>query len=205
MRSQFGQAQSSLQGCLAPYEGAEQAFESRPHRPRKQARPYGSHTDPHQYTVRSNFSASFPCLGLQFVRETLRAGFCCDHKQERPSAITKQPNTYMNKWNIPKSIELAIISRDTHCIYCGIKFESVPLKRGDKTSWEHIINDAKIVSLENIALCCVSCNASKGSKPLSDWLNSDYCKRKNISKYTVAPVAKNHLLSISQLATLETT
>lgn len=29
---------------------------------------------------------------------------------------------------------------------------------------EHIINDAKIIIRENIALCCCGCNASKGQK-----------------------------------------
>lgn len=33
-------------------------------------------------------------------------------------------------------------------------------------TWEHIINDASIVTRENIALCCVACNSSKGTKRL---------------------------------------
>ncbi|HQF54595.1 MAG TPA: HNH endonuclease [Fibrobacteria bacterium] len=105
----------------------------------------------------------------------------------------------MNKWNIPIDLEKAILSRDTHCIYCGVKFDIANLKRGDKPSWEHIINNAKIITLENIALCCVSCNASKGSKPLTVWLDSNYCKRKNISHTTIATVAKNYLNSVNQV------
>ncbi len=101
----------------------------------------------------------------------------------------------MNKWNISINLELQIRLRDTHCVYCGQKFESAPAKRGDAPSWEHIINDAKIVTIENIALCCVSCNASKGSKLLADWLDSKYCKRKSITHLTIATVAQKHLES----------
>lgn len=57
-------------------------------------------------------------------------------------------------------------------------------------TWEHIINDANIVTRENIALCCVSCNSSKGTKRLSEWINSPYCKKRGINKDTVADVAK---------------
>jgi hypothetical protein len=34
-------------------------------------------------------------------------------------------------------------------------------------TWEHIINDACIVTRKNIARCCVSCNSSIGTKKLS--------------------------------------
>ena len=36
----------------------------------------------------------------------------------------------------------------------------------------------------------MSCNASKGAKLLEDWLESDYCKRNNINKDSVAQVVK---------------
>ncbi|MGY8837888.1 hypothetical protein [Pseudoalteromonas nigrifaciens] len=57
-------------------------------------------------------------------------------------------------------------------------------------SWEHIINDASIITRENIALCCRGCNASKGQKTLSDWLESKYCKERGISPDSVAPIIK---------------
>lgn len=60
-------------------------------------------------------------------------------------------------------------------------------------TWEHIINDARIISRENIARCCVSCNSSKGTKKLSDWLESDYCKKRGINGETVAEVVKQAL------------
>ena len=64
-----------------------------------------------------------------------------------------------NSWGIPKAIEDAVLERDKSCVYCGCKFGS---ERAKKRSWEHIINDITITGLDNIALCCVGCNASRG-------------------------------------------
>ena len=61
---------------------------------------------------------------------------------------------------------------------------------GSRPGWEHIVNDAKIVTRENIALCCRSCNSSKGVKALGVWLGSEYCKRHGITMETVAEVVK---------------
>jgi hypothetical protein len=60
-------------------------------------------------------------------------------------------------------------------------------------TWEHIINDASIVTRENIARCCVPCNSSKGTKKLSDWIKSSYSKKRGINKDTVAEVMKEAL------------
>ncbi|WP_432744179.1 hypothetical protein ABXJ76_03630 [Methylobacter sp. G7] len=96
----------------------------------------------------------------------------------------------MNRWNIPDFLERDVIERDAHCVYCGIEFVLSNESRKSKPTWEHIVNDARIISLENIARCCTSCNASKGAKLLTDWLNSSYCKKKNITKNNVALVVK---------------
>ena len=47
--------------------------------------------------------------------------------------------------------------------------------------------------VENIALCCGSCNASKGTKCLEDWLAGKYCSKKGITKDNVAQVVKEYL------------
>jgi hypothetical protein len=60
-------------------------------------------------------------------------------------------------------------------------------------TWEHIINDARLITQENIARCCASCNSSKGTRALSTWIESDYCKRRGITKDTVAQVIKDAL------------
>ncbi len=99
----------------------------------------------------------------------------------------------MNRWNIPEWLENEILQRDTSCIYCGISFGSTDAGFGSRPSWEHIINDARIITRDNIARCCRSCNASKGMKRLSVWLDSAYCKRRGITKESVAEVVQNAL------------
>ena len=102
----------------------------------------------------------------------------------------------MNRWGIPDWIEQEVRKRDQFCVYCGVKMiDRVPphgLRRVLAT-WEHIINDATIISLENIARCCASCNSSKGTKSLSDWIQSNYCKKRGINKDSVAEVVKKAL------------
>lgn len=96
-----------------------------------------------------------------------------------------------NKWGIPKETEEYVIKRDLSCVYCGVNFSIEHKSRKTKPTWEHIVNDIRINSIDNISLCCTSCNASKGAKLLEDWLKSTYCKSKGISKETVAEVIKN--------------
>ena len=78
-----------------------------------------------------------------------------------------------NRWGIPKEVEIIVKQRDTNCVYCGIEFSSDNTNKS-KASWEHITNDIRINGIDNIALCCMSCNASKGAKLLSIWLEGDY-------------------------------
>ncbi len=96
-----------------------------------------------------------------------------------------------NKWGIPKDVETYVLQRDKSCVYCGVEFDNSIRKF--KQSWEHIVNDIRVNGVNNIALCCVSCNASKGAKDLEDWLESSYCKKKNITSESVAEVVKSAL------------
>jgi 5-methylcytosine-specific restriction endonuclease McrA len=96
-----------------------------------------------------------------------------------------------NRWSIPDSLAKEVFERDRSCIYCGVPFDLADAKPGSRRSWEHIVNDAKIITPENIALCCRSCNSSKGAKLLSIWLDSPYCKRRGINSDSVAAVVKN--------------
>jgi hypothetical protein len=98
-----------------------------------------------------------------------------------------------NTWNIPLWLELEVKQRDKKCVYCSVEFTSSKVSKKTAPSWEHIINTAKIITRENIALCCCSCNASKGQKKLSIWLESKYCKEKSINKDTVSLIIKQAL------------
>jgi hypothetical protein len=99
----------------------------------------------------------------------------------------------MNHWGIPDWLEREVKERDKSCVYCGTQMiEKMPSHGPRKAvaTWEYIINDAKIITRENIARCCVACNASKGTKKLSEWLQSSYCKKYGISEDTVAQIVK---------------
>ena len=114
----------------------------------------------------------------------------------------------MNPWGIPDWLEKEVKARDKYCVYCGIKMIEKMPPRGTRkgvATWEHIINDARIVTRENIARCCVACNSSKGTKRLSDWLESGYCKKRGISKDTVAGVVREALRVITENAHLNET
>lgn len=104
----------------------------------------------------------------------------------------------MNRWGIPEELEKKVRRRDKHCIYCRVHLLESPSDSDSRkavATWEHIVNDATIVTLENIARCCAPCNSSKGTKRLSDWLNSNYCKQRGITIDSIADVAKQALLN----------
>lgn len=105
----------------------------------------------------------------------------------------------MNQWNIPEWLEKEVIERDKVCVYCSMEFSSAKESKKSMATWEHIVNDARIITRENISRCCFSCNSSKRAKELSLWLESTYCKNKGISKDTVASVVKQALENQSKL------
>lgn len=103
----------------------------------------------------------------------------------------------MNRWNIPKWLEVEVIERDRSCIYCRVAFVPDLASRRHRPTWEHIVNDARSVTRENIARCCVSCNASKGARDLAIWLESRYCRTRGITAGTIAAAAQAALAARS--------
>ena len=99
----------------------------------------------------------------------------------------------MNRWNIPDWLEREVIARDRCCVYCAVEFTEQSSSRRNRPSWEHIINDARIITRENIARCCIGCNASKGTKSLLEWLQSTYCTTRGITGESVASIVRSSL------------
>jgi hypothetical protein len=108
-----------------------------------------------------------------------------------------------NIWGIPKATEDFVIKRDLFCVYCGVDFSINHESRKTRPTWEHIVNDIKISTIENICLCCTSCNSSKGAKTLLFWLKSNYCISKGISEKTVAEVVQKAIKNPPQLNIIE--
>lgn len=102
----------------------------------------------------------------------------------------------MNIWGIPEWLEKEVRARDKNCVYCDVEMlHKVPRGHPRKAvaTWEHIINDARIVTRENVALCCSACNSSKGQKALAVWLKSPYCVTHGINEGTVAKIVRDAL------------
>ena len=100
-----------------------------------------------------------------------------------------------NNWGIPEWLEAEVRNSDKLCVYCRIPLKEHAQAKGtpgDKATFEHIDNDG-LPTKENIMMCCTACNSSKGVKKLSDWLNTPYCKQKNINEKTVAKPVKEYL------------
>jgi hypothetical protein len=92
-------------------------------------------------------------------------------------------------WNIPADLAKQVIRRDLVCIYCRQPFVGPDGDERKRASWEHIVNDLSLVTLSNIALSCHGCNSSKRALPLEQWLESNYCLSRSITRETIAPVA----------------
>lgn len=102
----------------------------------------------------------------------------------------------MNRWGIPLWLEKEVLERDKCCVYCQVKLDdkkSIGASRRTLGTWEHIINDERIIGRDNIARCCSGCNSSKGTKDLSRWIQSNYCSKHGINEETVAEVIKRAL------------
>jgi len=104
----------------------------------------------------------------------------------------------MNRWDIPEWLEKEVRARDKKCVYRGVALrQKVPRsgRRKAVATWEHIINDERIITRENIARCCFGCNSSKNQKTLVAWLQSNYCAKHGVNAITVAQIVKDALRS----------
>ena len=100
--------------------------------------------------------------------------------------------TTWDKWHVLEKDRITITDRDKKCVYCPAVFNSDSPKL--KETVEHIDNETWKKNpplVTDIAICCASCNRSKGAKRLLEWFDSRYCKKNNISKETVAPAIKD--------------
>jgi len=105
-----------------------------------------------------------------------------------------------NKFGIPNNELLKIHARDKKCVYCH-KLMINPFDSSnysDSATIEHLSpfkpfywNEG--MKIENIAICCGSCNSSRGSMRVLDWFKTKYCTTRNINANTVADPVKKFL------------
>lgn len=119
---------------------------------------------------------------LKRLKDRGRRGYCQRKGEPRVS--------------IPDSVMEDVIKRDKVCVYCGQPFGDT---RCNMATWEHIDNadnTTENVDKLNIALCCGSCNSSRGKKDLIEWIKTaPRCKREkiNIEKVSKSEVIRKYL------------
>ena len=100
----------------------------------------------------------------------------------RPSVTKTMSNTY----RISDQDEREIRARDKTCVYCRVLMKQYPhAMRASGATIEHFNNDGPFDKKYNAAICCRRCNSSKGTKTLSAWFKSPYCRENGINKNSV--------------------
>jgi hypothetical protein len=106
-----------------------------------------------------------------------------------------------NRFGIPPEIEAAIRERDKLCVYCSCEmhlYVGVRGTRSDKATVEHLDHRPPFhwkdgLKADGIAICCGSCNASRGAKTHAEWFRSQYCLERAINFDTVAEAVRAYL------------
>ena len=57
------------------------------------------------------------------------------------------------------------------CAYCSAEFDPESCRSGSALSWDHVLAETSggWDTLNNVVPCCISCNASKGNRPMEEW------------------------------------
>lgn len=105
-----------------------------------------------------------------------------------------------NNYGIPAAVEQKIRTRDKTCEYCRKKMLKGHPKKGPTI--EHLNNVIHLVptdcakdcnTIQTLAICCNSCNTSRGNKHYWIWFDKEYCIKNDINKRTVANVVKQYI------------
>jgi len=118
-----------------------------------------------------------------------------------------------NKYGIPEDELKKIRARDKACVYCHKAMEEYSHAKGvskDKATIEHLNKDgpfywnkAIIFDSSTVAICCGSCNSSRGKKELLDWFKTQYCINRNraINENTVTELVREYICTKKYLKT----
>ncbi len=105
-----------------------------------------------------------------------------------------------NRFGIPEEVEKRIRNRDKKCVYCH-KLIIYPCVGENKRDWatiEHLRemppfywNDG--LKEEDLAICCASCNSSRGKMKILDWFKTPYCVDRRINEKTIEKPVKEYI------------
>jgi hypothetical protein len=100
-----------------------------------------------------------------------------------------------NRYGLPEKELDRIRRRDLACVYCHKTM--IPAgSDGPRADWatiEHLNHLPPWDDPETVAICCWSCNSSRGNKPLRAWFTSSYCRARGIDETTVAEAVRHYL------------
>ncbi|MFH1938312.1 MAG: HNH endonuclease [Patescibacteria group bacterium] len=100
-----------------------------------------------------------------------------------------------NKYGISENELRKIRVRDKVCVYCHKKMIE-PSDNNCRKDWatiEHLNHLPPWDNSSTVAICCGSCNSSRGNEKLLDWFEILYCIEKNINYNTVAQPVKDYI------------
>lgn len=98
-------------------------------------------------------------------------------------------------------VELARIRvRDKTCVYCGKTMLPTGSSgsRGDWATIEHLNHLPPWDNHRTVAICCWSCNASRGDRTHEEWFQSPYCRDRGITGQNVAEPVRDYLRGIQE-------
>jgi hypothetical protein len=99
-----------------------------------------------------------------------------------------------NQYGLPEEKLENIRARDKTCVYCHKKMvDTSSVNRRDWATIEHLNYLPPWNNPDTVAICCGSCNSSRGQKKLIDWFKGQYCLDRNINEKTIAEVVKNFI------------
>ena len=93
-----------------------------------------------------------------------------------------------SRYGLPKSEIERVRQRDAECVYCHKKMvrPGLDTKRQDWATIEHLNHLPPWNNPRTIAICCCSCNSSRGRRMILEWFKSKYCIKRGINPNTVA-------------------
>jgi hypothetical protein len=100
-----------------------------------------------------------------------------------------------NKYGLPEEDLEKIRKRDKDCVYCHKIMTKAGSGgfRGDWATIEHLNHLPPWDNPSTVAICCGSCNSSRGAKTLPNWFKTSYCIEKNINIDTVSSPVRNYI------------
>ena len=110
------------------------------------------------------------------------------------------PSMARNSFGIPEHVLSELRSRDKDCVYCRKTLIYPYVAKGSTNcaTIEHLNCDGPFLwsnglQADDLAMCCGSCNSSRGIRTLTDWFRTPDCIEKNINANTVAAPVRSFL------------